>query len=444
MAAAAPSPLAISVKKTIRAKLNILVVDGGTVALREIFDGFYPPSNLLASLRSNYDTLNNLLKIRVLLRRQWDLLFPPSGAAPDSKTFDFHLLFRLLTNICGLSPPPSGWHATPLPSDNSLEANLVRAKYFCDRFYGNLSTTDVETPTFNTFWKEISTVLTALGLDQAEIDRLKAERWAKEDCHNVEHHQVDYVTSFDMAAAAPSPLASSVEKTNGAKLYILLIDGGTTVVREIFDRLHPPSNLLASLESNYHTLNNLVKIKVLLRRQWGILFPPGGAAPDSKAFDFHLLFLLLTNICGLSPPPSGWHTTPVPSDTSLEANLVRVKYLRNTFYSHVSTTGVDTQTFNSLWLEISAVLVALGLDRAEIDRLTAERWGEEDYRHVQHDLALEKELEGFSNIQLKIQETVEKVRRTELHVDVHETLQDGNSILGEVLDSEYQIPLYWS
>ena len=247
-----------------------------------------------------------------------------------------------------------------------------------------------------------------------------------------------------MAAAAPSPLAISVKKTNRAKLNILVVDGGTVALRKIFDGFYPPSNLLASLRSNYDTLNNLLKIRVLLRRQWDLLFPPSGAAPDSKAFDFHLLFLLLTNICGLPPPPSGWHTTPVPSDTSLEANLVRVKYLRNTFYSHVSTTGVDTQTFNSLWLEISAVLVALGLDRAEIDRLKAERWGEEDYRHVQHDLALEKELEGFSNIQLKIQETVEKVRRTELHVDVHETLQDGNSILGEVLDSEYQIPLYWS
>ena len=32
-----------------------------------------------------------------------------------------------------------------------------------------------------------------------------------------------------MAAAAPSPLASSVEKTNGAKLSRLLTDGGTTV-----------------------------------------------------------------------------------------------------------------------------------------------------------------------------------------------------------------------
>jgi len=80
-----------------------------------------------------------------------------------------------------------------------------------------------------------------------------------------------------MAAAAPSPLASSVEKTNGAKLSTLLIDGGTTVLRNIFDGYHPPANLAAGLNANYVTLNNLFRKKVLHKPQWDLLFPPGGA-----------------------------------------------------------------------------------------------------------------------------------------------------------------------
>jgi len=55
---------------------------------------------------------------------------------------------------------------------------------------------------------------------------------------------------------------------------------------------------------------------------------------------------------------------------------------RNELYGHVSTTGVDTPTFNALWQEISAVLLALGLDQAEIDRLKAESFGEKDYLDV--------------------------------------------------------------
>ena len=223
-----------------------------------------------------------------------------------------------------------------------------------------------------------------------------------------------------MAAAAPSPLASSVEKTNGAKLSRLLIDGGTTVLRMIFDRYHPPANLLADLNANYLTLNNLLTRRVLHRPQWDLLFPPGGATPDSNTFDITLLFLLLTNICGLSPPPSGWHTKPPPGDVSLEANLARIRFFRNELYGHVSTTGVDAPTFSALWMEISAVLVALGLHQAEIDRLTAERCGEEDYIDVLLAWAdseddIESKLKEVLQIEKTTQNVVTEARQTQLN-----------------------------
>ena len=222
-----------------------------------------------------------------------------------------------------------------------------------------------------------------------------------------------------MAAAAHSPLASSVEKTNGAKLSRLLIDGGTTVLRMIFDHYHPPANLLADLHGNYLTLNNLLRRRVLRRPQWDLLFPPGGATPDSNTFDITLLFLLLTNICGLSRPLSFWHTKPPPSDTSLEANLARIKFFRNELYGHVTTTGVDAPTFSSLWVEISAVLVALGLHQVEIDRLKAERCGEEDYIDVLLEWAdseedIKSQLRDIRKSQTKVQHAVGEVRQTQL------------------------------
>ena len=220
-----------------------------------------------------------------------------------------------------------------------------------------------------------------------------------------------------MAAAAPSPLASSVEKANGAKLSRLLIDGGTTVLRTIFKRYHPPANLLADLHGNYVTLNNLLKKRVLHRPQWDLLFPPGGATPDSNTFDITLLFLLLTNICGLSRPLSFWHSKPPPSDTSLEANLARIKFFRNELYGHVTTTSVDTPTFSALWVDISAVLVALGLHQAEIDRLKGEHCGEEDYIDVLLEWAdseedIKSQLRDISKSQTKVQHTVDEVRQT--------------------------------
>ena len=221
-----------------------------------------------------------------------------------------------------------------------------------------------------------------------------------------------------MATAAPSPLVSSVEKTNGAKLSRLLIDGGTTVLRKIFDGHHPPANLIIDLNANYSILNNLLSRRVLNGHQWDKLFPPGGVAPDSKTFDITLLFLLLTNICGLTPPPSGWHTEPLPSDTSHEANLARVKFYRNILYGHVTTTGVDTPTFSALWTEISGVLVSLGLGQAEVDRLKAEKGGEQDYIDVLIEWAdseedIKSQLKNIHQSHSKTHQAVEDVRQAQ-------------------------------
>ena len=227
-----------------------------------------------------------------------------------------------------------------------------------------------------------------------------------------------------MASSSPSPLASSVEKTNGAKLSRLLVDGGTMVLRKIFDRYHPPANLQADLNANYRTLNNLLRRRVLHQPQWDLLFPPGGATPDSNTFDISLLFLLLNNICGLSPPPSGWHTKPSASDTSVEANLARIKFFRNELYGHVTTTGMDTPTFSALWREISAVLVALGLTQAEIDRLKAELCGEEEFLGVLFEWAHSEE---------DIKSQLRDIRQDQATVfEVHQTVQNIKEIVEDV------------
>ena len=124
-----------------------------------------------------------------------------------------------------------------------------------------------------------------------------------------------------MATAAVTPLASSVEKTNGAKLNRLLIDGGTTVLRKAFDRYHPPAGLATDLNTYKPLLMKLFRKKVLRKPQWEKLFPPTGASPDSSKFDITLLFVLLTNICGLTPPGLDCYTNPAPSDTNTQQSI---------------------------------------------------------------------------------------------------------------------------
>ena len=238
-----------------------------------------------------------------------------------------------------------------------------------------------------------------------------------------------------MAASAPSPLVSSTEKTNGSKLSRLLIDGGTTVLKMVFDRHHSPANLAVDLRANYPKLCNLLKRRVLHKPQWDKLFPPSGSTPDSNNFDIVLLFLLLTEICGLSPPPSGWHKKPPLSDTTLEANLARIKFFRNELYGHVSTTGIDSSTFSHLWREISDVLVALGLNQADVDRLKAEYCGEEDYLQMLCEWAdSEKDLKS----QLKeINQTIDMVHQNQ--TQDAEMLQQMKSELHGVCHTQTKI-----
>ncbi|XP_068716039.1 uncharacterized protein [Montipora foliosa] len=235
--------------------------------------------------------------------------------------------------------------------------------------------------------------------------------------------------------ATPGPLASSEDKTNGAKLSRLIIDGGTTVLRNVFDTHHPPANLAADLNACYTTLVNLLHRRILNGHQWDKLFPGGGVAPDSNTFDITLLFLLLTNICGLTPPHTGWHRKPAASDTTPEADLARIKFFRNQVYGHVTTTGVDAPTFNALCKEISAALVSLGLSQGEIDRLKAERCGEEDYLDALRDWAeserdLKSRIEDVHRIVTEIRETQhdtdqeDKIRKKLARLDTQRDVRD--------------------
>ena len=239
-----------------------------------------------------------------------------------------------------------------------------------------------------------------------------------------------------MATATPSPLASSVEKTNGNKLSRLLIDGGTTVLRNIFDSHHPPANLAANLSSRYihPILTSLRHRNILNGVQWDKLFPPpGGGPPNSINFDITLLFLLLRNICGLSPPLSGWDRMPPASDTSFEANLVRMKYHRNVLYGHVTSTGIQTSVFDVKWQEVSSVLVTLGLSQSEVDRLKREPCGE-DYVS-----AVTEWMKNDEEIQFQLKDLLTKQQQVlQTQQQDHRTLHDTHQIVGKVQETQIE------
>jgi hypothetical protein len=122
-----------------------------------------------------------------------------------------------------------------------------------------------------------------------------------------------------------------------------------------------------------------------------LLFPPSGN-PDSKKFDITLLTILLRNICGLPSPAAGWNVMPPAGDSSISANILRIKMYRNEVYGHIPSAQYDDATFERLWQEISKPLVKLLVIRGDIDELKVAPLSPEEESYIEK-LKKWKELE---------------------------------------------------
>ncbi|XP_046857561.1 uncharacterized protein LOC124450953 [Xenia sp. Carnegie-2017] len=171
-------------------------------------------------------------------------------------------------------------------------------------------------------------------------------------------------------------------EANGSRLSKLLINIGTQALKEKFQTLLNPLNLAAKFNdpSTKSKLTSL-KFKVISKKQWNLLYPSTGS-PDIKNFDISLLTVLLRNICGLSAPHGGWNN-PSSSDTSISANIARIKFYRNEVYGHITKTSVDESEFERLWDEISKALVGLGIQQTEIDELKKAPLSPDEVKYIE-------------------------------------------------------------
>ena len=220
--------------------------------------------------------------------------------------------------------------------------------------------------------------------------------------------------SKTIMAAAPDPgeiLRSTSGKENFQRITRLLISGGTSLLREIFDSICPPSNLPTIL-SNPVTKNQLKAAKLTMP-QWHCLCPSPGVYGKSADFDVTLLVRLLRTICNLTPPSTGWDALPVSADHSLTADIARIKYYRNSVYGHVSQgMAITDNEFKTLWQEISEALVRIAgqissttktawqgaIDKYLTDPLTTEdeRNAEELKAWYKNDVEIKKSIDEFS------------------------------------------------
>ena len=221
------------------------------------------------------------------------------------------------------------------------------------------------------------------------------------------------------SSSSASVLDWTPEKSNGFKLRRLIIDGGTQALRNVLQKCHPGKSIQAILAPGKKKLARL-KFKIINQTQWDVLYPNPPNIPDINNFDITLLSILLRNICGLTPPATGWHNMPNASDNSDIANIIRIKLFRNEVHAHISETGVSTTDCEDYWKKISSALVSLGIDQSDIDSLKDEECGVEILERVMNEwnAMLDDIREDLKRIEIGQKETHKVVEKS------HEYLKD--------------------
>ena len=166
---------------------------------------------------------------------------------------------------------------------------------------------------------------------------------------------------------------TSKTKENFYRLSTLLVDGGSTALRDVFDSIHLPTTLPAVLSNP----SNQAKLRAarLARPLLNKLYPSPGAYGKSEDFDITLLALLLRHICNLiSPAGTGWNKMPVASDLTLPADITRIKCYRNEFYAHAPAVHVDNNDFQRLWKELECIYIRLAL---HVNPASVKKWKED-------------------------------------------------------------------
>ena len=158
--------------------------------------------------------------------------------------------------------------------------------------------------------------------------------------------------------ASEGALQSTLERSNFQRLSTLLVVGGTATLLKLLESKLPPGTNLQDFLADPKI--KLSIIRHLTRPQKELLYPPLGTSEvESRNLDISIIFKLLRNACGMTEPPKGWDQLPDETDESLEADMARIKFYRNSVYGHNPFMTISCDQFLVVWKAISDALVRI-------------------------------------------------------------------------------------
>ena len=132
------------------------------------------PSDLYKELSTDHkETINKLIKNKVLKKDQVEILLPKNGENKTySDVFDVTLLVVLIINCTTLRPPKDGWNKSPSDDDTGVAANVLRGREWRN-FLNHTDANAIDEAAFNLKWTEGVELLKGLGGQSDQMKTLK-------------------------------------------------------------------------------------------------------------------------------------------------------------------------------------------------------------------------------------------------------------------------------
>ena len=213
----------------------------------------------------------------------------------------------------------------------------------------------------------------------------------------------------------------------------LLLDVGTDVLRKEFDNIHFPNKLDGVLRVHKSKLLRLPS-NPLTRKMLQMIFPTDSFG-QSTSFDLPTLSLLFLEICFPTPPLldlktgyCSWDESPLESDLSVKADLVRVKKIREEICELAKNTAISVEALERIQRDLIEILHRRGGSSAQERIVDVHKEPftqiEEIYLKQLQDWCLhEKELRG----QLKRDDPREQLRYSFVKTGMTEDAVPGSS-----------------
>ncbi|XP_062596604.1 uncharacterized protein LOC134258060, partial [Saccostrea cucullata] len=154
-------------------------------------------------------------------------------------------------------------------------------------------------------------------------------------------------------ATVISQYSSTEETTNANRACRLLLGPCTDQLRDVFRKKVPPSTFALEISKQKYNLPRLNP------EQRNLVLPNiGSYSGNYDDFDISLLYILLRNICNITPHTNGWGNVPDVNDVCLSANIERIRVARNNTV-HSARPSLTNSEFNDIWTSVRVAVVEI-------------------------------------------------------------------------------------